>query len=238
MSSPNVSVGDLIMENDMERKVPVQRKSKETQIDGSINVDGTGKTNIKTPIGFLNHMLDLFVFHGYFDLDLSVTGDTHIDIHHTNEDIGIALGKAFKKALGEERAGIKRFGYAYAPMEATVGRCVIDISGRGYFSITTSGEKTPATEVADKMYPTSTQSIDLLKKQTQEGYNFTYFEHFMESFAHNLGATLSFNIHNPSDDLHTNLETMFKSLGLALDQATTIDPRREGQVPSTKGIID
>ena len=86
-----------------------------------MNVDGTGKTKIKTPIGFLDHMLELFVFHGYFDLDLSVTGDTHIDIHHTNEDIGIVLGKAFKKALGEEKSGIKRFGYAYAPMEATVG---------------------------------------------------------------------------------------------------------------------
>ncbi len=222
----------------MQRKAPIQRKSKETQIEGSINVDGAGITKIKTPIGFLNHMLDLFAFHGYFDLDLSVTGDTHIDIHHTNEDIGIALGNAFKEALGKEKSGIKRFGYAYAPMESTVGFCVIDISGRGYFSINTSGLKTAATEGADKLYPTMTQSIDLLKKQTQEGYTFSYFEHFMESFAHKLGATLSFTIQNPSDDLHTNLETMFKSLGLALDQATTIDPRREGQVPSTKGIID
>src|SRR5208282_4009661 len=117
----------------MQRKAQVQRKSNETQIEGSINIDGTGKTKIKTPIGFLNHMLDLFAFHGYFDLELSVTGDTHIDIHHTNEDIAIALGKAFKQALGEEKAGIKRFGSAFAPMEATVGRCVIDISGRGFF---------------------------------------------------------------------------------------------------------
>lgn len=222
----------------MQRKGDFERKSKETQINGSLNIDGTGKTKIKTPIGFLDHMIELFAFHGYFDLDLSVSGDTHIDIHHTNEDIGIVLGKAFKKVLGEEKSGIKRFGYAYAPMEATVGLCVIDISGRGYFSINTSGVKTPATDGADKMYPTMTQSMDLLKKQAQEGYAFTHFEHFMESFAHNLGATLSFTIQNPSDDLHTNLETMFKSLGLALDQATTIDPRRQGQVPSTKGIID
>ena len=84
----------------MQRKADIERKSKETQIKVSLNVDGTGKTKIKTPIGFLNHMLELFAFHGYFDLDLSVTGDTHIDIHHTNEDIGIVLGKAFKKALG------------------------------------------------------------------------------------------------------------------------------------------
>ena len=200
----------------MQRKANIERKSKETQIKVSLNVDGTGKTKIKTPIGFLDHMLELFAFHGYFDLDLSVTGDTHIDIHHTNEDIGIVLGKAFKEALGKEKAGIKRFGDAYAPMEATVGRCVIDISGRGYFKFNGI-----MPEVHDA-----------------EGYKASYFEHFMESFAHNLGATLVFTLENPSNDLHTNLETMFKSLGLALDQATTIDPRRQGQVPSTKGIID
>jgi len=202
----------------MQRKAEIERKSKETQIKVSLNIDGSGKTKIKTPIGFLDHMLELFAFHGYFDLDLSVTGDTHIDIHHTNEDIGIVLGKAFKKALGEEKAGIKRFGHAYAPMEATVGLCVVDISGRGYFKLNVEGQTSGNPDA--------------------EGYKLSHFEHFMESFAHNLGATLVFNLENPSNDLHTNLETMFKSLGLALDQATKIDPRRQGQVPSTKGIID
>jgi imidazoleglycerol-phosphate dehydratase len=202
----------------MLRKAEIERKSKETQIKMSLNVDGNGIAKIKAPIGFLNHMLELFVFHGYFDLELSVSGDTHIDIHHTNEDIGIVLGKAFKKALGEEKSGIKRFGYAFAPMEATVGRCVIDISGRGFFKFNAQGPMP-------------------VQKGT-DGYEFSHFEHFMESFALNLGATLSFTLQNPSDDLHTNLETMFKSLGLALDQATTIDLRRQGQVPSTKGIID
>jgi len=204
----------------MQRKAEIERKSKETQIKVSLNVDGTGKTKIKTPIGFLDHMLELFAFHGYFDLDLSVVGDTHIDIHHTNEDIGIVLGKAFKKALGEEKAGIKRFGHAYAPMEGTVGFCVIDISGRGFYKCHFVGDSRTFMLTA------------------QEGYKFSDFEHFMESFAHNLGATLNFTLQNPSDDLHTNLETMFKSLGLALDRATKVDPRREGQVPSTKGIID
>lgn len=203
----------------MQRNATIERKSKETQIKVSLNVDGTGKTKIKTPIGFLDHMLELFAFHGYFDIDLSVSGDTHIDIHHTNEDIGIVLGKAFKKALGEEKAGIKRFGSAFAPMEGTVGLCVIDISGRGFFKFNTTNNPMPA-------------------QKGTEGYELSHFEHFMESFALNLGATLSFTLQNPSDDLHTNLETMFKSLGLALDQATTIDPRRQGQVPSTKGIID
>ncbi len=200
------------------RTAQLERKSKETQIKVALNIDGTGKTKIKTPIGFLDHMLELFAFHGYFDLDLNVSGDTHIDIHHTNEDIGIALGKAFKKALGEEKAGIKRFGWAFAPMEATVGRCVIDISGRGYFKCNCEG-------------------VRPVQKGT-DGYEFSHFEHFMESFALNLGATLSFTLQNSSEDLHTNLETMFKSLGLALDMATTIDPRRVGKVPSTKGIID
>ncbi len=198
------------------RQAHIERKSKETAINASINIDGTGQTKIKTPIGFLDHMLELFAFHGYFDLDLGVKGDTHIDIHHTNEDIGIVLGKAFKKALGDDKAGIKRFGSAFAPMEATVGRCVIDISGRGYFKFNGAMPALKGTE----------------------GYEFSHFEHFMESFALNLGATLSLTIENPSTDLHTNLETMFKSLGLALDQATTIDARRKGKVPSTKGIID
>src|SRR3989338_2663951 len=200
------------------RTAELERKSKETQIKVALNIDGTGRTKIKTPIGFLDHMLELFAFHGYFDLDLNVSGDTHIDIHHTNEDIGIALGKAFKKALGEEKAGIKRFGFAFAPMEATVGRCVIDISGRGYFKCNCEGV--------------------LLTKKGTDGYEFSHFEHFMESFAHQFGATLSLTLENPSNDLHTNLETMFKSLGLALDMATTVDPRRVGKVPSTKGIID
>src|SRR5208283_4539510 len=161
VSSPYVFVGDPISEINMQRKAEIERKSKETQIKVSLNVDGTGKTKIKTPIGFLDHMLELFAFHGYFDLDLSVTGDTHIDIHHTNEDIGIVLGKAFKKALGEEKVGIKRFGFAFAPMEATVGRCVIDISGRGFFKFNPEGESRTFMMVA------------------QEGYKFSDFEHCM-----------------------------------------------------------
>jgi len=206
----------------MQRKAPIQRKSNETQIDGSINIDGTGKTKIKTPIGLLSHMLELFAFHGYFDLELEVKGDTHIDIHHTNEDIGIALGKAFKKALGDNNLGIKRFGSAFAPMEDTLGHTVVDISGRGHLKISYS------------------ESHVRVALRDENGYTFEYLKHFLESFAKNLGATIIVTIQNPPnfDDLHTVLETVFKSLGMALDQATTIDPRRQGQVPSTKGIID
>src|SRR3989338_8812083 len=201
------------------RVANLERNSKETEIKVELNVDGAGKTKIKTPLELLSHMLDLFAFHGYFDLTLDVKkADTAVDIHHTNEDIGIVLGKIFKKALGE-RQGIRRFGLACAPMESTLAQTVIDLSGRGYLTLTV--DDTKKTVVQD-----------------HEGYAFTYLEHFLESFAHNLGATINIRISNPSEDLHTNLETVFKSLGLALDQATQIDPRRSNAVPSTKGIID
>ncbi len=200
------------------RKASFERKSKETEIAVTLDVDGQGKTHIETHIGILDHMLELFAFHGLFDLELDVKkADLNIDIHHTNEDIGIVLGKTFKKALGEKE-GIRRFGLASAPMEATVATFVIDISGRGYFRLNLEEEGYPAG------YP-------------EEGYAFSYLEHFLESFAHSIGATISVTMKNLSTDLHTNLETVFKAFGLALDQATQVDTRRKG-VPSTKGIID
>lgn len=206
-----------------ERKAQIERKSKETEIKAELNVDGQGEAKIKTNIGILDHMLELFAFHGLFDLNLEVQkADLEIDIHHTNEDIGIVLGKAFSKALGEKE-GIRRFGSAFAPMESTLGHTVIDISGRGHLQIgftASSVAKNPVSE--------------------EEGYSFQYLEHFLDSFAKNLGANIIITIQNPksSADLHTIMETVFKSLGLALDQATQIDPRRQGAVPSTKGIID
>lgn len=206
-----------------ERRAMLERKSNETQIKVDLNVDGNGKAKIKTPIGLLSHMIELFTFHGFFDLSLEVTGDTHIDIHHTNEDIGIVLGKAFKKALGEDKAGIKRFGSGFAPMEATLGHSVVDISGRGYFKMDIVG-------YGDGVLP------DL---KNEEGYSIQHLDHFLESLAHQLGANIVVTVKRDSTaDLHTVMETVFKSLGLALDAATTIDPRREGGVPSTKGIID
>lgn len=200
------------------RTAQLERKSKETEMKAEINIDGTGVCKIKTHIGILDHMLELFSFHGYFDLNLDVKkADLEIDIHHTNEDVGIVLGKLFKKALGEKE-GIRRFGSAFSPMESTLGHTVIDISGRGYFTLRVEGNP---------------------KKDTiQDNYSLSYLEHFLESFAHGLGATIVVSISNPSEDLHTNIETVFKSLGLALDQATQVDPRRPQTVPSTKGIID
>jgi imidazoleglycerol-phosphate dehydratase len=202
------------------RTASVERKSKETHIKVKLDIDGRGdRTEIKTGLAFLDHMIELFAFHGLFDLELEVVkSDTDIDIHHTNEDIGIVLGKAFKQALGD-KAGIRRFGNSGAPMEATIARCVLDISGRGYFKINIDQDK-------------------VIKIKKNEEYSMSYLEHFLESFAHALGATISMSVQNVSDDVHTNVEAVFKALGLALDQATQIDPRREGIVPSTKGIID
>ncbi len=202
------------------RTAQIERKSKETHIKVDVNIDGRGdRTEVKTGIAFLDHMIELFSFHGLFDLELEVVkSDTDIDIHHTNEDIGIVLGKAFKQALGD-KAGIRRFGCAGAPMEGTVARAIVDISGRGYFKLNLEHGK-------------------IIQIKDKEEYSFTYLEHFMESFAHALGATISITVQNVSDDIHTNVEAVFKALGLALDQATQVDPRREGIVPSTKGIID
>ena len=203
-----------------QRQAKLERKSKETQIKAELNIDGQGKAKIKTNIGLLDHMLELFTFHGCFDLKIEVKrADLQVDAHHTNEDVGIVLGKLFKEALGN-KAGIRRFGSAFAPMERTIGRTIIDISGRGYFS----------SEIGKGQIPPAAND--------QEGYSIKYLEHFLESFAHGLGATVHVKIENVDADLHTNLETVFKSLGMALDQATQVDPRRKGTVPSTKGIID
>jgi imidazoleglycerol-phosphate dehydratase len=205
-----------------QRKARLERKSKETEIKAELTIDGQGKTKITTPIGLLDHMLELFAFHGFFDLNLTVKkADLNVDIHHTNEDVGIVLGQIFKKALGDKK-GIRRFGSAFAPMEDTLGQCVIDISGRGHLFINFAG----LAELAKFRYE-------------EDGYTFQQFEHFLDSFAKNLGANLIVNIGTPAkpSDLHTIMETVFKSLGLALDMATQIDPRRKG-IPSTKGIID
>jgi len=205
----------------MQRKAKIERKSTETNISAQVNIDGKGNSKIKTNIGLLDHMLELFSFHGYFDLNVDVIkADTNIDIHHTNEDVGIVLGKLFKKAL-DEKHGIKRFGSAFAPMESTLGLSVVDISGRGYSYLRIGEINQKAPEI-----------------KSEKGYAIAYLEHFLESFAHNLGATIHVIIKNPSDDLHTNLEAAFKSLGMALDIATQIDQRRANMVPSTKGIID
>jgi imidazoleglycerol-phosphate dehydratase len=194
----------------------IKRKTKETDITARLNIDGGGRSKINTGIGILDHMLELFSFHGLFDLEIAAKGDLKVDIHHTNEDIGIVLGQAFKKALFKKQ-GIRRFGSISVPMEEVVAQVSVDISGRGYFRLSLA--KSPPT----------------IKKQ--DNYDLSSAEHFFESFAKHLGMNLNIVIDPASADLHTTLEPVFKALGIALDQATQIDPRRKG-VPSTKGMID
>ena len=200
------------------RKTSYERKSKETQIEiPLLNVDGSGKTKISTSIGFLDHMLTLFAFHGYFDLELSASGDTQVDRHHLNEDIGIALGEVFKKALGDFK-GITRIASAEAPMDMARARVLIDLSNREAFSFT---EKTSSG------YPVS---------DDKEGYSMDLAKDLLESFAKNLRMNLHIEIAGDGD-LHHYLEAAFKALGMALDRATMIDTRRAGEVPSSKGIL-
>lgn len=202
----------------VKRIAQLKRKTKETAISVKLNIDGIGKSKIKTGIGILDHMLELFAFHGLFDLEIIAKGDLNVDIHHTNEDVGIVLGEAFKKALGTMR-GIKRNGFAAWSMEDVAANVSVDISGRGFFDKIT---REPSGQPASKK---------------EEGYSFKYANHFFESLAKRLGMNLTIMLNSTNPDLHTNLEPVFKALGKALDEATQIDPRRKG-VPSTKGIID
>ena len=200
------------------RTSQVKRKTRETDISIKLNIDGIGSSKIDTGIGILDHMLELFAFHGLFDLDIKARGDLKIDIHHTNEDIGIVLGEAFKKALGEKK-GIRRFGSASVPMEDVVANVIIDISGRDLF----------------RFY--KPQGVVSGMKDDKEGYAIADAEHFLEALSKHTGMNLNITVNPVSEDLHTTLEPIFKALGLALDEATQIDARRKG-VPSTKGIID
>ncbi len=201
-----------------ERVAKKERKTSETDIIAELNIDGVGKYKIDTGIGFLDHMLELFAFWGHFNLDIKVNkGDFQIDIHHTNEDVAIVLGQVFKEALGDKE-GIRRSGFGSVPMENVTANVTVDISGRGSFKLNI-GQTVWA-------YPSD-----------KEGYEFKYAEHFFDAFAKQLGMNLNIKLENPSSDLHATLEPVFKALGIALDQATQIDPRRKG-IPSTKGVID
>ena len=204
------------------RTATIPRKTKETDITVKLNIDGSGKSKIDTGIGILDHMLELFCFHGLFDLEVKAKGDLKIDLHHTNEDVGIVLGEAFKKALSDKK-GIKRFGSASVPMENVVANITVDISGRGYFNFCGREGKDAGVSIASG--------------DTQEGYELNDATHFFDAFANHLGINLNIRVSPTNQDLHTTLEPVFKALGIALDQASQIDPRRNG-IPSTKGVID
>lgn len=202
------------------RKASVNRKTRETQISAKLDIDGKGKARINTGIGILDHMLELFTFHGLFDLEISAKGDLKVDIHHTNEDIGIVLGEAFKQALKDKR-GIRRFGSASVPMEDVLANIAVDISGRGFLKFSMGTVKFTGKAIS----------------KDSQGYNEKDAEHFFDAFAKHLGINLNIEVGPYNPDIHTTLEPIFKALGLSLCQATRIEPRRMG-VPSTKGIID
>ena len=197
------------------RNAKIKRKTTETDITGELKIDGSGKADIKTGIGFLDHMLTLFAFHGLFDLTLKVKGDLNVDSHHTNEDIAICLGKAFKEALGDCK-GIRRYGSKEIPMDTAAAKVMIDISGRCAFVW-----KTP--KYSETIAPAERYSID-------------YGKDFLDTFAKNANINLHVEIYS-GEDLHHILEAIFKAFGVALDEAAQIDVRRKG-VPSTKGTID
>jgi imidazoleglycerol-phosphate dehydratase len=196
------------------RSAAIKRKTTETDINGKLVIDGTGKSEINTGIGFLDHMLTLFVFHGLFDLTLKAKGDLKVDSHHTNEDIAICLGKAFKEALGDCK-GIKRYGSKEVPMDLAAAKVMIDIGGRYAFLW-----KVPP-------YANTLAS---------EGYTIDEGKDFLDTFAKNANINLHVEVYS-GEDTHHVLEAIFKALGIALDEATQIDARRKG-VPSTKGTID
>ncbi len=190
----------------------VSRKTNETEITVDINLDGTGKYDISTGIGFLDHMLEQLSRHSLVDITIKATGDLHIDFHHTTEDIGIALGECVTQALGS-RAGITRYGSALAPMDEALTQVALDASNRPYLVWKVEF-------VRDKLGEMDTE----------------LFKEWFQAFAQGAGLTLHVECFY-GDNNHHIVEAAFKALARALRQAIEIDPRKEGEVPSTKGVL-
>jgi len=206
------------------RSAKISRKTTETRITGDLVIDGVGNAKVETGIGFLDHMLTLFAFHGLFDLRLKVKGDLHVDIHHTNEDVAICVGQAFKKALGAFK-GIRRFGHSEVPMDHARAKVAIDISNR--FSY----EKIKFPYLKDQP-----DLAGIKSNKPGENYSMEDADDFLRTFAMNLGMNLHVDVLALSDAHHI-MEAIFKALGISMDRATEIDPRRVRVVPSTKGIL-
>ncbi len=195
------------------RKAMIKRKTTETDIQIELAVDGKGASKVDTGIPFLDHMLTLFAKHGLFDLKLKARGDLEVDIHHTNEDIGIALGQALAKALGNKK-GIRRYGSFAVPMDETLIRVTLDISGR------------------PSLYVTKSKGVRLTR---QPQYTFEDAVDFLRSFCQHSGINMHIGI-LAGEDTHHIIEGMFKGIAKTLDMATLIDPRVRG-IPSTKGKL-
>lgn len=196
----------------MNRKTVIDRKTNETDVSVSLNIDGTGKRETDIPVGFLTHMLDLFAKHGLFDLSIKAKGDTYIDEHHTVEDIGIVLGEAFAKALGDKK-GIKRYGFFILPMDEALATVAIDFAGRYSFRFECPFER-------EKVGDLSTELI----------------KHFWDAFAQNVKVNLYIKVENGENE-HHKIEAIFKATARAIRMACEIDERMKDQVPSTKGNL-
>ena len=194
------------------RTAEVTRNTNETQIVVSVNLDGTGKGEISTGIPFFDHMLQLFSKHGYFDLSIEAIGDIDIDYHHLVEDMGITLGQAFKLALAD-KAGIKRYGFFVLPMDETLVTVALDLSNRAFL-------------VFDAPLPVS----------MVRDFNVQLFKEFFQSFTNEAGCNLHIRLEHGKEPHHV-AEAIFKGFAKALDQATNLEPRLNGGVPSTKGTL-
>ena len=195
-----------------QRQASVERNTLETQIQVSINLDGTGECNVDTGVPFLEHMLDQIARHGLIDLDIKAKGDLHIDAHHTVEDIGITIGQAFAKAMGDKK-GIVRYGHAYVPLDEALSRVVIDFSGR----------------------PGMVYNVKFTRASIGE-FDVDLFHEFFQGFINHANVTL--HIDNLSGtNAHHIAETIFKAFGRAVRMAIATDPRMQGVMPSTKGSL-
>lgn len=195
-----------------DRKATVTRNTLESQITIAINLDGTGCANLETPVPFLNHMLDQIARHGLIDLDIQATGDTHIDDHHTVEDIGITLGMAMAEAIGDKK-GISRYGHAYVPLDESLSRVVLDFSGR----------------------PGLFMQADFVRGRVGD-FDVDLTREFFQGFVNHGLVTL--HIDNlRGANAHHQVETIFKAFGRALRMAVTADQRMAGVLPSTKGHL-
>ena len=195
----------------MERISAIQRKTKETDISVSINLDGTGKSNISTGIGFFDHMLEGFAKHGFFDLDCKVVGDLHVDGHHTVEDAGIVLGQAIKEAVGDKK-GIRRYGYFILPMDESLALCAVDLCGRPYLQF-------DCNFTTEKVGDLETELI----------------REFFYAVSYSAGMNLHIKMLTEGNNHHM-IEAMFKAFAKALDTATSYD-ERVTDVLSTKGSL-
>ena len=196
----------------MKRQATISRKTKETQIAATVDLDGSGAFDVKTGIGFLDHMLEQLARHSMIDIALIATGDLHIDFHHTAEDTGIVLGQAIAKALGEKK-GIARYANVHLPMDDTLTRVAIDVSGRPYLVWKVEFSKPKVGEMDTEL-----------------------FREWFQAFAQNAGITLHVeNLYGENN--HHIAETCYKGLARALRSAVAPDPRQAGRVPSTKGTL-